>query len=409
MKLSVRHPEVMPLLAAFPGGLIPLGSGKSGTSVLAVKIPKESILAARLRRGFKVYPIPFTINGTATLALVSAFQDDTDQPRIISTPLFDDPLSCGIVQCLTTERAHIHFFDEHDREFLAYVCRIVVPAQTRDRLRRATWLPLTAANAQAAHDQLGIAFGIRQPEAEDDAIVVEFREALMSEDEEIVDQRQESHAFHGAGSKSTWSLVREQPGPSQERDIALVLQRIFRPEHIYLNPFKVAPSEELCDVLVATDNLFFVIQAKDSPNTNQALETTIDRKRSKAVSSLKDGIRQVRRAAQYIGSQDPVEIVVGGRTVKLSRSRGFAGLIVVKELFNIDYDEYTPAVLDLADYINAPCIVLDYPELHAYTHYLKNEASFFNAFMRVYNHGMETGMFLRLRFGLTDDDNEPQA
>lgn len=407
MKLSTRHPEIVRFLAKFPGGLIPLNAGAGGTSLLAVKIPKESILAARLRRGFKVYLVPFTIDGTASFAMVSAFQDNSDEPRIISTPLFDDPLSHDIVRCLTAERAHVHFFDEHDREFLAYVCRIVVPVQTRERLKKATWLPLNATNAIAAHGQLEIAFGIRQPEAEGDAISVEFGEALMPEDEEILDERPESHAFHGGGDRSTWSLVREQPGPPQERDIALALQRLFRPEHIYLNPFKATTNEELCDVLVVTDKVFFVIQAKDSPNTVQALEKTLDRKRKKALSSLKDGIRQVRRAAQYIGLQNPVEITVGGRAAQLMRAdRGFAALIVVKELFPMDYDEYTPAVLDLADYINAPCIVLDYPELHAYTHYLKNEEGFFHAFMAVYNHGVKTGLFQRLRFGLADEDNE---
>jgi hypothetical protein len=402
--LTILHPEILPVLAEYSGGLIPLEARDGVLAGLILKIPKEEILAARINQGFKVYVVPLTLSGIGTVGLVSAFVDDADEPRVVMTPLLDDHLTYGIVRCLLSDHLTVHIFDEHNRELLGYGARTLVPPKTRQLLEQGKWLPLTKSNARAALDQIGTAFSERPSEAESAAFEVKFLEALMPEDVAILDTRPEQHKFRGSAGISMSSLLREEPGPAQELDIAFLLQRIFGPEHIYLNPRKTTNGKELADVLVVTERVILILQAKDSPNTPEGLGTTLERKRKKTLSSLKDAIRQVRRTAQYISSQNPVEMTIEGEVIRVPREgRAIAALIVVKELFPDQYDEYTPPVLDLSDYIDAPCIVLDYPELHAYTQYLNDEAGFFRAFMRVYHHGAESGRFPRLRFGLADE------
>jgi hypothetical protein len=67
------------------------------------------------------------------------------------------------------------------------------------------------------------------------------------------------------------------------------------------------------------------------------------------------------------------------------------------ELFNDDYDEYTPPMIELYGKTSVPCIPLSYSELHKYTRHLKGDEAFFEAFLKVFLHGLESGMFPRLR------------
>lgn len=76
-------------------------------------------------------------------------------------------------------------------------------------------------------------------------------------------------------------------------------------------------------------------------------------------------------------------------------------LIIVKELFNDEYSAYSRIILPLATETRVPCIALDYTELQMYTSNLTDEDSFFGAYDRVFIHGTESGVFPRLRFGVS--------
>ncbi|TDR46554.1 hypothetical protein DFR29_10386 [Tahibacter aquaticus] len=403
--LSVLRPETLSFISQFPGGLIPLPSPGEPDSVLVVKVPKEYILAAVLKRGFKVYVLPIHVADTDTAFLVSAFFDDEEEPLAIRTPLLRGWLTSLLLMRLLTDEINVHFFDEHDREHAAFKARLNVPVATRQLLLHSELLPETNFNARAVLDEAGRIFGLRDTASEAAAIDVEFGESLMPEDLFMADMRPDLHAFHGSKGWSEWALVREEPGPAHEVDIAQLLQRIFPANTIYINPKRPNNDREIADVLVITSQVVLILQAKDSPNTAKGLMAPLDKKRRKVMSAVSDAARQVKRAAQYIRSSPTLVMKVGGATVQIElNGRPIAGLVVVKELFLDSYDEYTSILLSLSSTINGPCIVLDYPELNAYTKYLRDENSFREAFMRVFDAGRETGRFLRLRFGLSDPE-----
>ena len=75
-------------------------------------------------------------------------------------------------------------------------------------------------------------------------------------------------------------------------------------------------------------------------------------------------------------------------------------LIVVKELFNDQYDEYRPIFLDVYKKKDVPCVVFDYPEFHQFCFNLPNENAFFYAYNLVMTNAVENGINPRLRFRL---------
>lgn len=402
--LTILHPGVLPELALFPYGLIPLNLPDEPIPTLAIKATKEVLLTARVNSGFKIYLFPMTLEGRTGTFLMSAFADDSEEPLVIATPLFDEPMFRSVVDTVLSNTVNIHFFDENNRELLAFKSAISMPALTREALQKTAFLPLSLESAQAAPDQMAWRFGTRGPDAEAAAIDVRFGESLIPEELWVQDLRPDQHAFHGGEGRSEWSLVRELPGPGQELDIVFLFQRIFGPTHIYLNPRRTTDNKEITDILVATERNLLIVQAKDSPNTPEGVKKTLDKKRKAAVSALEKAVDQVRGAARYLNGKSAVEVRVGDKVETIGlEGRNLYGLVVVKELFDDSYATYTPMLLGLSADIQGPCIALDYRELHTYTQYLKNEHDFFQAFLTVYKAGADTGRFIRLRFGLTDE------
>jgi hypothetical protein len=77
--LSILHPETAPHLQALPVGLLPFRHAQTGKLLLAVKAPKEMILAARMNQGFKIYVVPLASTVGVVPALVTAFFDETNR------------------------------------------------------------------------------------------------------------------------------------------------------------------------------------------------------------------------------------------------------------------------------------------------------------------------------------------
>ena len=114
--LTVLHPTLLSSVLEYPGGLLPIRHGETGKLLLVVKIHKEYILAARLKCGFSFYLAPLKSTSGLTVALTTAFFDDSDEPLVIMTPLFDDPLGKDLLELLTYDSFEVYFFDEHGRE-----------------------------------------------------------------------------------------------------------------------------------------------------------------------------------------------------------------------------------------------------------------------------------------------------
>lgn len=403
--LSLMHPEVLPDIAAFPGGLQVLRLQDSDRPVLIVKVPKEYILAAKINGGFRIYLTPARIDGQVAWGLVTAFFDDADEPLALRTPLLDEEWAAEVLDALRSDVVDVHFFDELARERLVYRASVKVPEATVQHIESIELLPFSIPRARALLDGIEAYFGLRTPTDEAEAIEVSFEEALFGEDLFIQDARMDLHAYHGARGFSHTMLEREEPGQYQEEDIIQCLQMIFLPQQIYLGPRRTYDGEELCDVLVVSDSRILVVQAKDSPNVEKISRQTLKRKRANVMSALRKAIEQVKGAVGYIRrNTGTLEFRINGElhTIALA-GRRLKTLIVVKELFNDQFAEYSEPLRRLSTDKDVECVALDYPEFYSYCTHLGNEAGFFEAYDVVTDYAKQQGEYPRLRFGLVDE------
>ena len=119
--ITVLHPELLQFVQQYPAGLCAFDATPSRAAILVVKGKKEAILTARMNSGIAVYVAPVIFDGAVSIALVTAFFDDHDEPLVVRLPLFvNDEHSERLRRLLLAGEAQIHFFDEHSREMLAY-------------------------------------------------------------------------------------------------------------------------------------------------------------------------------------------------------------------------------------------------------------------------------------------------
>lgn len=393
--LTVRHPEVMPLVYQFPVGLLPLPFNGERPK-LVIKVPKEAILAAKLNGGFKIYVSRVLLLQTRTIGFITAFFDDADEPLVTYSPLFSEPGSDLLRNLLLCNRVDIHLFDENSRELLGYEAKIQCPPATRELIQGARFLSFDYVLAVSSMDQMARWFGLRCTQDDLAAISIAFTEPLFGEDLFIQDMRPENHSYHGSKPFSYSVLERQEPGPFQERDIVKLLHRIFSPEQIYHGPLRTTDGEEIVDILVVTDSHALFIQAKDSPNTEQVLQNSLRRKKATAKKNLDKAISQVRGAMRNAKSSTPMKMIIDGKeaSVRLDDLE-LRSLIVVKELFDSEYPSYSEAILSLVKRTEVPCIALEYLELHMFTTHLENADAFFCAFDNIFEDCVQNGVFRR--------------
>lgn len=278
--LALSHPDIARELLAFPGGLVPIRP--DGKLSLAIKASKEALLAVQEQRGFSVYVVPIPATDGEAVSIVTAFFDDADEPLVIRTPLFgDETPSVETVALLMAEEIDVYLFDELGWERMSYRCTVEDPGsyfKSNDEVRLA---PFSRANSTAILNILGEWFGLRTPEDDARAIKVRLQEELWPSDQVILDVREGPNDYLGSDGFVMTALERDalRPGFHQERDIAALLRRFLASEQIILNPFKRNSDKEFADVVCGTSDTVLIIQAKDSPNTPQALARKLDRKR----------------------------------------------------------------------------------------------------------------------------------
>lgn len=396
--ISVCYPEIVRIIRDVPVGLIPIDLKESRFPTLIIKATKEVILTARMNQGFSIYVVPIEVNKTKTYGLISAFFDSVDEPLVIFTPLIDDPINPLIFETVFSKNTNVHFFDENCKEYLGYSAKINFQPEIKESLKNSVFLPADLSLVRIALDRM-LDWFIHRTEFDDKAAIsVSFTESLMPEDIVIQDVDPQNFSYYGANELNSSELVREEPGPFQERDIVELLQKIFSAEYIYLNPLQVTNREEIADILVYTPTNILLIQAKDSPNTEPILRNTITRKKATASKSLKKALRQTKGAVRYISLKSDIGLIIGNDEHNLEiGSRKIRTLIIVKELFNDEFAEYSPPIIATVKSISTPCIALDYAEFNLYTSRLADEKEFFDAYDKVYSHGVLNGEFPRLR------------
>lgn len=398
---TIFHPEIAQDVLRYPKGIQGFCIRGESKPFLIVKMPHQYLLTAKINRGFKVYVVPLDVSGVVTIGLMTAFFDDPDNPLSLWTPLASDPASKALVTALLAGELMIHLFDEHNRELLGYSAKAEIPLKAKVLLEHAKFHDLSHETAYELSEAAQNWFSTRTHGEDTEAISIEFGEPLFPEEMGIMDMRFDRYKFHGSKGFSHTSLVKTEPGQFQEIDIILLLQRIFRQDQIFYAPKRIYDKEEIADIVVITDDVCLIVQAKDSPNTEKMLQNSLDRKRLKAQKQLKDGITQVSGAIGYLDRVQPFRMFIDDHEIELDLGkRQVLSLIVVRELFQDSYAEYSKELFDLYDRINLPCIALDYPELHTYTSFCEDADEFIRAYFEVFDVALANGHFPRLRFGI---------
>jgi len=396
--LSILYPKVPWIVRQLTIGLMPFTAKADSIPKLIVKATKETILAAKVRKCFSIYLIPYDVDGFQSLGFLAAFFDDNQHPLVVGGAFIKQFHARQLAALFLSPQVDVHFFDELGREMLGYRAEFKSTKKHRDILMRAVFPSLEDIHQGRVLNAISDWFHCSGPKDDAEAIKVDLKYSVIPEDMVIIDMLPENHAFHGSKGYSFVTLEREEPGNFQEKEIIDLLRRSFENCDIYHSPLRTYDSEEVADILVVSESSILVVQAKDSPNVERILNNTIERKRKTTNGALKKGLSQVKGAISYIKRTSPMKINLNEREVDISwEGKKLYALIVVKELFSDDYDEYTPPMLELYEATGVPCITLSYNELHQYTRHLKGEVAFMEAFMKVFNHGLETGTFPRLR------------
>lgn len=399
--LSVSHPEIWKQAIRYPAGLLSIVISGEQSPTLLVKLPHQFLLTARMNRGFKIYVVPINLEVASTIGLISAFVEDTENPLMVWTPLAAEPASLDLLDALSCDRLSVRMIDEHDREFLAYEANVDIPLVPRIRMELAKLYPSTH-NLNHAITEFALQwFAARTPADDAEAISIDFDWPMYEEDRNFRDERPDLFQFHGSTGFTEVSLVKLEPGQFQEIDIILLLQRIFSPEQIYHSPRRVYDDEEICDVLVLTDDLCLVIQAKDSPNTESILANSFERKRAKAKSQLDGGCKQIAGAIRYFRRIQPLRFKMGKDEISIDLgNRDILSLVVIRERFDHDFVEYSERLMALRHQIDLPCLGIGYGELMQFCTYCEGPDGFSSAYLEVFQEALKTGIFKRMRFGI---------
>lgn len=403
MMLTILAPATAKEALRFPGGIHCVQLSGESIPRIILKLPTNFLLSMKVNKGFKIYVVPVEVSGKATVGLLCAFFDDADSPLTCWRLLDNSDDTLDLLHALSKREGLVHIFDEQNRELLGYSAEIDMPLVSKIRLEHAGFSDLDHKSFQIAHEQATAWVGLRSTQDDEDAIQVSFTESLFPEDVMIMDMRQDQYTFHGSKGFGFTALEREEPGLYQEMDIINLLHRVFRPEQIYHAPKRFYDKEEIADVIVITDSTCLIVQAKDSPNTEQSQKRTLERKKLMSVKMLSGALTQVSGAVKYIVRNRPFRMLVNDQEISMDLGdRQILSLAVVREMFIDTYTEYSQELFSLFEEINFPCIALDYAELHSYTSYCGDESRFLGAYFQVFNFAISHGSFPRLRFGVED-------
>ena len=290
--LTITNPEVLHALRDLPGGLLPTRTAGTSRLTLIVKSMREVAVTAHLRRFFRFYLIPLRAGEIETQGLLTAFFDDHDEPLTIRTPLFDEKFTRDVLEVLSSDSLDVHFFDEHNRELLAFRAKNPGAKRFRSIANTMHFVTPTLALARQFHDDMPIRFGARSAADDKAALTINLMESLFP------------HNLH---------LQSQNPGAFNERDIAMSLHRPFGRNHVYRNPVRADNGREFVDVLVATEKTVLLIQAKDSPDTESTLSRSIGRKKATAAAHIRKAAAQLKGSINYLRSNSSVEVITDGQ------------------------------------------------------------------------------------------------
>ena len=371
--LSILHPTIIASVLEYPGGLMPVRHAGTGKLLLILKIHKEYILAARIHGGFSFYLAPLPSSSGLTVALATAFFDDSDEPLLVRTPLFNEPLGNELLELLTYDKFEVYFFDEHGREWMGHYASlhdggsVLTTGVAFDLL---TYHPRTV---DSVYEALDIWFGNRTADDDTRALRVTFTEEISPSDIFIQNSLPEHHDYHGSGGYSYSLLERSNPGYFQERDIVAGLKRSFPGKRIALNPMRRDTGKEFVDVMAWNDTHLILVQAKDSPNTEASLSRSINRKRRTSQSQIEKGVKQAKGAVAYVRDHPKLELLIDKIDFDLQvDDKKIISMVVVQEMFTDEGETFVARYREMRN-ISDVFVLLDYAAFNSFCHEFTNE------------------------------------
>lgn len=379
--LSLRYPKLRSELKLASIGLWPIRLPDDPTPAVLMKLPKQYILTAVERRFLKLYFVPLEIRGVRLLGLTTAFFDDGGDPLVVRTLLFEDEISSVLLAALLEPRLHLHLFDDHGRELAGFVCEVTGSTDLREDIesfgRSVPDLDVMA----DAYETVIQWFSHRSDEDDRSAFYVDLREELIPSDLLTIDLDEDLAGFAGAPLVAHHTLVQEEPGPYQERDIVRTLQRIFPNDQLAMNPMRAdKPGNEFADALIVTSTHVIIVQAKDSPNTPATLNRSLERKRINGRGQLADAAKQLQGAINHCRRADVLRVLVDGAGHEFEvAGKKIVGLMVVRELFPDETDHHLQAIAQVRTKTGADAVLLDYAGLAVATFHSSDAESFLDA------------------------------
>lgn len=398
--LSLDHPDVLPQIGTLAYGYQP-AQFPDGRYCLMIKASKEIILTARANDSFRIYLIPDVEEPGQSLGFISAFFDDHDEPLVLFTPLYaDDEMLRDLGRALSQDMFDLYFFDENDREMMGVRAQLADLERFRQTLSSTAFPTFDQDELRATYAAMTDWFGLRDPSHDALAFEVLLGDRLYPDDFLIIDVRREAYDFQGSkGQVMLTSLERQEPGAFQERDILLLLRRCFSSDEVFLNPVREDTGRELCDILVVSEDVVLLVQAKDSPNTEASLRRSIERKKNVTRGHIEKAARQLRGAISHVLGCDRVMLqTTSGPGVINMDNRSVFGLIVVREMFDDDFKPCSVPVLAVAQETGQPCVLVDYAALHAMSLNLPSQKRFVSGFLQLFEATQKYGEFPKPRF-----------
>lgn len=392
------HPEIICILKQFPGGLWLPKLELDGVNIptLVVKAPKEFILTAKVKQTFSFYLVEVKFGGKPALGVITAFFDDPESPLALTTPLTSDDAFVEALANLSDE-FNVCFFDEHDRELLSYRCHADF---SKLRKKVCDFSHIDKKYASQVSYEVTKSFSVRTTEDDKNLTPINFVKELFPSELLICDMSNEIHKYKGSSGFSIATLNREEPGTSQEQDIIFLLQRCYEAEKIIHGPVKVSDGEELVDVAIHGDIYNILLQAKDSPNTEKSINRVLHRKKKTTVSQLLKALSQLGGSISSVRRENPIKLKTkNGHLIPQNLGdKSVVGVIVVRELFDDSYAEYSKLALAAVIKHQIPIVFFDYPEFEIITRRRPSELSLLSLFEKLFMDALKNRAYRRVRF-----------
>lgn len=403
--LRLKYPSLYEhLLPKLEFGLHPVKLGDGEDYFLIVKCSKEIILTAELNNGFDIYSPLINCDSVKTTSLLSVFYDCDDDPLTIMTFITDDCAYDKNVfkEVFSQEIINIYFVSQSNIDILSFKSKIECSDSVFENLKSSNFMSdfhetipiLNNALCDYFHEKIN----------EKDRVKISFIEPVTQNFTAIFDCSKMAELHHVNDNGILTSTLRiDEPGESQEHEIAGFLNRVFDHSKIYMNPLKINDREEMSDLIVIGDDYIYFVQAKDSPNNESVIRNSIQRKKSTVKKHLKKAVKQMKGAIKHASLKDNLEFYVketDDTLTKVSTNIGVLekrGIIVLKELFPEDMVDYTSLIIDMCNEMKEECIVFDFNDLSNCTVNIDNEVVFSEMFESSFKQACQDGEFPKYR------------